>query len=94
MALEHNTYFDGAVQSIGFERDGARSSVGVMAAGDHHFGTAAPERMTVVHGELEVRLDGSDDWETFAAGGSFDVPGDSAFDLRVAAPTAYLCEYR
>lgn len=93
MGLQHTSYFDGAVQSIGFERHGARASVGVMAAGDHHFGTDAPERMTVVHGELEVKLAGSDDWETFAAGGSFEVPGSSAFDLRVAAPTAYLCEY-
>jgi uncharacterized protein YaiE (UPF0345 family) len=92
MPLQHNTYFDGAVQSIGFARDGARVSVGVMDAGDHHFGTDAPERMTVVHGELVVRLAGGD-WQAFGAGTSFDVPGSSSFDLQVAAPTAYLCEY-
>lgn len=93
MALQHNSYFDGAVQSIGFERDGARASVGVMAAGDHSFGTDAPERMTVVQGELVVQLPGADDWATFGPGSSFDVPGSSRFELRVAAPTAYLCEY-
>lgn len=91
--LQHNSYFDGAVQSIGFERDGRRASVGVMAAGDHHFGTDAPERMTVVVGELVIRIDGTDEWTTYPAGTSFEVPGSSGFDLQVAAPTAYLCDY-
>jgi len=93
MSLQHNSYFDGAVQSIGFEADGERCSVGVMAPGEHHFGTDAPERMTVVHGELVVRLPGRDAWESFGPGTSFEVPGSSGFDLRVEVPTAYLCEY-
>ena len=92
MSLQHNTYFDDAVQSVGFERSGAKASVGVMDVGEYHFGTDAPERMTVVHGELVVRLPGSD-WQTFATGEVFEVPGNSGFDLTVAAPTAYLCEY-
>lgn len=93
MSLTHNTYFDGGVQSIAYDQDGAASSVGVMARGEYHFGTAAPERMTVVRGELTVQLPGSADWRVFGSGESFDVPGDSGFDLRVAAATSYLCEY-
>jgi uncharacterized protein YaiE (UPF0345 family) len=93
MALQHNTYFDDQVQSIGFERDGARQSVGVMAAGEYHFGTDAPERMTVVQGELVVLLPGDTEWQSFGAGTSFEVPGSSGFDLKVAGSTAYLCEY-
>ena len=93
MALTHNTYFDDAVQSIGFERGGARQSVGVMAAGEYHFGTDAPERMTVVQGELVVRLPGFDACQAYGPGTAFEVPGASGFDLQVAAPTAYLCEY-
>ena len=93
MTLTHHVYFDGGVQSLAYERDGATSSVGVMAAGEFHFGTAAPERMTVVQGELTVKLPGTDAWQSFGEGTSFDVPGDSGFDLRVAAPTSYLCEY-
>lgn len=92
MALQHHTYFDGGVQSIGFEPAGSRATVGVMDVGEYHFGTDAPERMTVVHGELVVRLADAD-WQTFVAGSSFDVPGASGFDLRVDTPTAYLCEY-
>src|SRR5690349_10813384 len=60
MSLQHNTYFDGGVQSIGFAHEGDRSSVGVMDVGEYHFGTDAPERMTVVHGELVVQLAGAD----------------------------------
>lgn len=93
MALQHNTYFEGSVQSIGFERAGARQSVGVMAAGEYHFGTEAPERMTVVSGELTVQLPGTDEWTAFGPGSSFDVAGSSGFDLKVSTPTAYLCEY-
>ena len=31
--LKHNTYFDGKVQSVGFERNGIRATVGVIAPG-------------------------------------------------------------
>ena len=52
-----------------------------------------PERMTVVQGELVVQLPGSDEWQAFGPGQSFEVPGSSGFDLQVATSTAYLCEY-
>jgi len=42
---------------------------------------------------LTVRLPGAEGWVTFNAGESFNVPGDSSFDLKVAEPTAYLCRY-
>ncbi|MEO6628125.1 MAG: pyrimidine/purine nucleoside phosphorylase [Aquihabitans sp.] len=92
MGLSHNTYFDDGVQSIGFHREGNPVSVGAMDAGDYHFGTEAPERVTVVYGELIVKLPDAD-WQSFPAGTVFEVPGSSGFDLRVPAPTAYLCEY-
>jgi uncharacterized protein YaiE (UPF0345 family) len=49
--------------------------------------------MSVIEGELVVRLPGSEEWVAFGAGSSFEVPGASGFDLQVAAPTAYRCEY-
>ena len=93
MSLTHNTYFDGGVQSLAYEQDGATSSVGVMAPGEYHFGTGAPERMTVIHGELTVLLPDTSDWRAYRAGESFDVPGDSGFDVRVTDATSYLCAY-
>jgi purine/pyrimidine-nucleoside phosphorylase len=89
--LKFNTYFDGNVQSIGFERLGRRMTAGVIAPGQYHFGTDAPERMTVVSGELEAKI--GDEWRLYPAGTSFEVQGKSAFDVRAKQPAAYLCEY-
>ena len=91
--LSVNEYFEGNVKSIGFEDAAGRASVGVMEAGEYTFSTGAKERMTVVSGALTVRRPGREDWETFEAGASFDVPGNSSFDLQIATPTAYLCRY-
>ncbi len=91
--IKHNTYFDGNVQSLGFATADKPASVGVMAAGEYRFGTEAPERMEVISGALTVLLPGDTEWQTFEAGQGFDVPGNSAFDLKVAVNTAYLCIY-
>ena len=89
--LKHNAYFEGKVQSVGYERLGRRMSVGVIEVGEYHFGTEAPERMTVVSGELQAKI--GSDWRIYPAGTSFEVPGKSGFDVRAEQPSAYLCEY-
>ena len=89
----HNTYFDGKVQSVGFERNGRRATGGVVDAGEFHFDTGAPERMTVTSGELWARLPAEPSWRAFPAGTTFEVPGKSGFDVKAAAPAAYLCEF-
>ena len=71
--LKHNTYFDGKVQSVGFERNGRRQTVGVIDAGEFHFNTDAPERMTVINGELEVRAQGASAWRHYPAGTAFEI---------------------
>jgi uncharacterized protein YaiE (UPF0345 family) len=91
--LKHNTYFDGKVQSIGFERHGRRLSAGVIAPGEFHFGTEAAERMTVTSGELHVRANAGAEWRVYPAGTAFEVSAKSGFDVRAAEPSAYLCEY-
>jgi uncharacterized protein YaiE (UPF0345 family) len=91
--LKHNTYFEGQVQSIGFERLGRRITAGVIAPGEYHFGTDAPERMTVTSGELFARLPGASDWRPYPAGTVFEIPGKSGFDVRATEPAAYLCEF-
>ena len=91
--LKHNTYFDGNVQSVGFERNGRRATVGVIAPGSYHFGTEAPERMTVVSGTLSVKPDGASAWALYPAGTAFEIAGQSGFDVRAETPAAYLCEF-
>jgi hypothetical protein len=89
----HNVYFDGGVQSLGFEPEGSRATVGVIQPGTYRFDTDAAERMTVVAGELEVLVDGTSAWVRHEAGAVFTVPGSSAFEVRTAGPAAYLCEF-
>jgi uncharacterized protein YaiE (UPF0345 family) len=91
--LKHNRYFEDQVQSIGFERHGQKMTVGVIDRGAFHFATGAAERVTVVSGALEIRIDGANDWRFFPAGTSFEVAGQSGFDVRAEAPSAYLCEF-
>jgi hypothetical protein len=91
--LQHNRYFEDKVQSVGFQRKGRRATVGVIDEGEFHFGTDAPERMTVISGELLARLPGETAFRPFPAGTTFEVPGKSGFDVRAVEPAAYLCEF-
>lgn len=91
--LKHSSYFEGGVQSLGFERHGFKATVGVVDVGEYEFGTGAAERMTVVSGELEAKLPGRADFQSFAAGTYFEVPANAKFSVRASGPTAYLCEF-
>jgi uncharacterized protein YaiE (UPF0345 family) len=90
---KHNVYFEGNVQSLGFSQNDEPKSVGVMLPGEYRFDTQAAEKMSVVSGSLIVKLEGENEWQTFASGTSFDVKANSYFDLQVETATAYLCEY-
>jgi uncharacterized protein YaiE (UPF0345 family) len=92
-ALKVNEYFEGKVKSISFEGKPNSSTVGVMAPGEYEFGTGKEEIMTVISGELEVRLPGKNGWKKFASGAKFTVEANSKFQLKVAQDTAYLCEF-
>ncbi len=91
--LTVNEYFDGKVKSIAFQTETLPASVGVMVPGDYEFDTSKHETMTVVSGALTVKLPGSDDWNTYSAGDSFEVAANEIFHLKVAVDTAYLCTY-
>ena len=91
--IDHNEYFDGNVKSLVLEGHDKPATVGVMVRGEYEFGTGSPELMRVVAGELNVKLPGVDEWQTFEAGAEFRVPGDSKFQVRVPVDTAYLCIY-
>jgi len=88
-----NAYFDGNVTSIAFKGETLPATVGVMAPGAYEFSTSQHETMSVVSGALTVKLPGSDDWQTFASGTSFEVPANASFNLKVETDTAYLCTY-
>jgi uncharacterized protein YaiE (UPF0345 family) len=91
--LEVNEYFDGKVKSIAFQTSALPATVGVMEVGEYEFNTDKKETVTVVSGCLTVKLPGSEDWQAFAAGGSFVVAANEKFQLQVAEETAYLCTF-
>ncbi|WP_028876009.1 pyrimidine/purine nucleoside phosphorylase [Teredinibacter turnerae] len=91
--LTVNEYFEGKVKSIGFSPAGLPATIGVMAIGEYTFGTDCREIMTVVSGELTVKLPEQADWQTYIAGQTFEVEANQSFDLKVAVETAYLCQY-
>jgi uncharacterized protein YaiE (UPF0345 family) len=91
--LKVNEYFNGQVKSIGFQTASLPASVGVMSVGEYEFSTSQHEVMTVISGALTVLLPGADDWQIFEQNGSFEVPANTSFQLKVAVETAYLCTY-
>jgi purine/pyrimidine-nucleoside phosphorylase len=93
MSLKVNEYFEGNVKSISFQGKPYSSTVGVMAPGEYEFGTGKAEIMTVISGELDVKLPEKNEWKKFGPGTRFNVEGQSKFQLKVAQDTAYLCEF-
>ena len=91
--VQVSEYFNGKVKSLTVTIPGGKQTVGVMEPGDYEFGTASKERMHVITGSLTVKLPGRSDWQVFPSGSQFEVPASSKFQLKVAADTAYLCEY-
>ena len=89
-----NVYFDGkCVSHTVLLPDGSRKSVGVILPAALTFTTGAPETMEVVSGSCRVRLAGSEEWTEYAAGASFDVPGDSSFDIETDEQLDYICHF-
>jgi len=86
-----NIYFDGKVvsHSIVFA-DGSKKTLGLIYPGAYHFGTDKAERMEIVSGNCEVKIDGSESRTTYKDGEFFDVPAKSGFDISV--PDG-ICEY-
>jgi len=90
-----NVYFDGrCVSHTVLFKDGGRKSVGVILPGAPlTFNTGAPEVMELTDGRCRVRLPGASDWQTFGAGQSFKVAGNSRFDIEALETLHYVCHF-
>lgn len=91
--LKVNEYFDGKVKSISFQSPRGTATSGVMAAGEYEFNTGKPETMVITAGVADVQQKGATTWIRYGAGGSFEVPGNSSFRIRLTADTTYLCYF-
>ena len=89
-----NVYFDGkCVSHTIILADGSRKTLGVIFPGNLLFNTGDPEVMEIVSGVCEVRLKGTDSWKRYSAGESFEVPGNSAFDIKTLEVLDYVCHF-
>jgi len=92
--ITENQYFDGNVKSLGYETTEGKSTVGIINPGEYTFGTAQKEIMHVIEGELETLLPEATEWQSFKAGGKFEVNANLSFKVKTIVQTAYLCQYR
>jgi uncharacterized protein YaiE (UPF0345 family) len=90
--IKVNTYFDGNVKSLGFERENEAFTAGVVLPGAYTFDTQSQEHLTITVGEIEVQPPGSD-WRIVKAGETVTIPENSNFDLKVKQPASYICKY-
>lgn len=89
-----NVYFDGkCVSHTVILADGTKKTVGVILPSTLTFNTGAPEIMEGVGGSCRVRLKGESEWVTYGAGQSFNVPGNSSFDIACDGPYHYVCHF-
>lgn len=89
-----NMYFDGKVTSRTIEfSNGDVKTLGIMMPGEYRFGTDKKEIMEIMAGQVEVLLPGEDLWRKISGGDSFEVPANSAFDIKVLDVTDYCCSY-
>ena len=90
-----NVYFDGkCVSHTVLLADGKKKSIGVILPATLTFNTGVPEIMEGVAGACRVRLKDDNEWKTYGAGQSFNVPGNSSFDIQVSGePYHYVCHF-
>lgn len=95
-AAKANIYFDGKVVSHTLRlANGAKKTLGLIYPGEYHFSTDAAERMDVIAGQCEVKLDGQAAVHQYAAGSGFDVPAKSGFTIVVKSGiTEYVCSFK
>ena len=89
-----NIYFDGKVTSRTVEfADGSIKTLGIMLPGEYKFNTGKPELMEIQSGQLSYCLAGETQWHNVKGGQSFNVPGTSYFELKVAQVADYICSF-
>lgn len=91
--LKINQYFAGKVASIGLTTATLPATVGVMDVGEYEFNTSQHEVITIIAGQMNVKLPDHGEYQEFNAGDKFEVAANKSFLLKVPVQTAYFCTY-
>ena len=90
-----NLYFDGkCVSHTVLFPDGTKKTCGVIFPSSLTFNTGAPEDMEINGGVCKIKLAGNNDWQTYAAGQTFSVPGNSSFEIETIEILDYVCHFK
>jgi purine/pyrimidine-nucleoside phosphorylase len=89
-----NEYFDGKVVSLSHQGAEGKATIGVMAKGEYQFGTSSVEIMTVISGNMMIKMPGENNWKTYKKFDSFEVAKGITFGVKVEEDTPYLCLYK
>lgn len=92
LPIDHHVYFDGRVQSLGLQTLQGKATLGVMKKGNYTFSTSSAEKMVIISGNLEAKLDDSG-FKTYTAQEEFEVASGTSFEVKCDADVAYLCYY-
>ena len=89
-----NVYHGGKVTSRTIVTpQGEMKTLGVMLPGTYRFSTQAPECVDVTQGHCRVKLADQQHWADYEAGSSFNVPGNSHFEIEVTDLLDYVCHF-
>ena len=90
--IKHNVYFEGQVQSLGFNRTEGYTTLGVIIPGTYRFSAEMEEHVTLIKGRLMVRI--GESWREVVAGEAYCVPRGTRFDVQTEEHVAYICDYK
>jgi purine/pyrimidine-nucleoside phosphorylase len=93
MAVKHNVYFDGSVQSLGLPTAKARATVGVIEPGEFEFSTDDEEHVHVIEGTFRIQLGPDAEWTEFKPGEVCVIPSGITFHVGPREHVAYICYY-
>lgn len=82
--MKHNVYFEGKVQSLGLNTEGGYATVGVTTTGQYTFLAESEERVTIVSGQLRVKLP-DEDWKVVRKNEQYIVRANSSLAIEQPA---------
>ena len=92
MLIKHNNYFEGKVQSLGFNNDNGHMTIGIIETGEYEFSTEFHERMVIISGNLEVKIPGEEIID-LKEGQEFEVEAKQSFKVNAKTDVVYSCYY-
>lgn len=89
-----NIYFDGkCISHTVLLPDGGKKTLGVILPSCLEFRTGAPETMEIVAGRCRVIIDDQNNWVSYCAGQSFEVPASTRFTIETTEMLDYVCHF-